>query len=147
MTKPRKKYKHDPGRKYEHPALKRAEAAGLERWRVKHFELMDSYQEGEPRAQMIVTLADVIAPAIKSMEGWADPDDVGSVMVEAMDALMRMAKDGYRWDTSAVPLIKEATSCAIQITNGMPVSQIAKAVFWARQITAKTAREVAEVVA
>ena len=54
---------------------------------------------------------------------------------------MRMAKDGYRWDTSAVPLIKEATSCAIQITNGMPVSQIAKAVFWARQITAKTAAD------
>lgn len=143
MTKPRKKYRHDPGRKWEHPMLKKAEAAGLERWRVKHFELMDSYQEGEIRAQMIVTLADVIAPAIKSMEGWADPDDVGGVMVEAMDALMRMAKDGYRWAAEAVPLLKEATAYALQITNGMPVSEIAKAVFWARRVSAKAALEVA----
>ena len=135
MAKPRKKYRPDPGRKWEHPLCKQAEAAGLERWKVKHFQMMDGYKDGEEVQRMLVTLADVIAPAIKSMEGWDDPDDIGGVMSDAMDRLLAMARNGYRWDSSHLAEIKNAVSCAIQVTNGMPVIETAKAVHWARQVT------------
>lgn len=135
MSKPRKKYRHDPGKKWEHPLCKQAEAAGLEKWKVKHFQMIDAYRDGEEVQRMLVTLADVIAPAIKSMEGWDDPDDIGGVMAQAMDSLLAMARNGYRWDVSQTALIKDAVSCAVQVTNGMPVLQIAKAVHWARQVT------------
>lgn len=135
MSKPRKKYRHDLGKKWEHPLCKQAEAAGLEKWKVKHFQMIDAYRDGEEVQRMLVTLADVIAPAIKSMEGWDDPDDIGGVMSEAMDSLLAMARNGYRWDTSQTALIKDAVSCAVQVTNGMPVLEIAKAVHWARQVT------------
>lgn len=137
MKKPRKKYRHDPGKKWEHPLCKKAEAAGLERWKVKHFEMIDGYRDGEEVRQMIVTLSDVITPAIKSMEGWEDPDDIGGVMVEAIGGLLAMSRNGYRWDVSQTSLIKDAVNCAIQVTNGMPVLHIAKAVHWSRQLAHK----------
>lgn len=143
MTKPRKKYKHNPGKKWDNPLCKQAEAAGLERWRIKHMAMLESYEQGQAVPQMLVTLADVIAPAIKSMEGWDDPDDIGGVMCDAMDAILNMSQDGYRWDKGALPLLKDAIGCAVQVTNGMPVIEIAKAVHWARQVNARVAAEVA----
>lgn len=140
MKRPRKKYRHDPGKKWENPLCRQAEAAGMRRWQEKHFAMMDEYADGTEQAAMLVTLADVIAPAIKSMEGWDDPDNIGDVMCDAMDVLGQLAQDGFKWRASAMPLLKEATTIALQVTNGMPVVEIARACAWARQIDLKTRR-------
>ena len=142
MSKPRKKkYVHDAGRKWENPLCKKAEAAGLERWKVKHFEMMDEQAHGTPWPEMVSTLADVICPAIKSIEGWEDPDNIGDVMVAGMEVLANMAKDGYRWDATKRHILKDAVECAVQITNGMPVAHLAKAVHWARKFAANALKE------
>lgn len=141
MKKHRKKYRHDPGRKLEHPMLKKVEAANLERWRVEHVKMMDEQAHGTPWPDMIKTLADVICPAIKSMEGYEDPDNIGDVMVRGMEVLADMAKDGYRWDARQRNVLKEAVGYAVQVTNGMPVTHLAKAVFWSRQVAATALKE------
>lgn len=142
MKRPRKKYRHDPGKKWENPILRQAEAAGMRRWQDKHFAMMDAYENGTRQDAMIVTLSDIIVPAMKSMEGWADPDSIGDVMEEAMQTLQAMAQDGFQWHACAVPLLKEATAIALQVTNGMPVVEIARACAWARAVGAKAERDV-----
>ena len=72
--KRRKKYRHDPGKKWENPLCRQAEAAGMRRWQDKHFAMMDVYENGTRHDAMIVTLSDIIVPAMKAMEGWDDPD-------------------------------------------------------------------------
>lgn len=142
MKRPRKKYRHDPGKKWENPLCRQAEAAGMQRWQDKHFAMMDAYEDGTRQDAMIVVLSDIIVPAMKAMEGWQDPDGVGDVMEEAMQALQGMAQDGFKWHACAVPLLKEATAIALQVTNGMPVVEIARACAWARAVSAKAERDV-----
>lgn len=139
--KSRKKYKPDPTRKLENKVLKAIEAANLEKWRKTHFAMMDGYTQGQQCPHMLTALADVIVTAVKSMEGWDDPDNIGDVLVDAMDALRVMAEHGFRWDVQAMPLLKEATGYALQITNGMPVMEIAKAAHWTRQVQRQIAEE------
>lgn len=140
--KRRKKYRHDPGKKWENPILRQAEAAGMKRWKETHFAMMDAYEEGSRQEPMIVTLSDIIVPVMKAMEGWDDPDGVGDVLTDAMDALRAMAEDRMSWHASAVPLLKRAVSEALQVTNGMPVSTIAESTAWMRAIAAKAERDV-----
>lgn len=137
----RKKYRPDPSRKLENRFLRATEAANLEKWRKAHFLMMDGYTAGQQCPHMLTALADVIVTAVKSMEGWDDPDDIGDVLVDAMDAIRVMSEQGFRWDVQAMPLLKEATGYALQITNGMPVMEIAKAAHWARQVQRQIAEE------
>ena len=139
--KPRKKYRPDPSRKLENRFLRATEAANLEKWRKVHFQMMDGYQAGQHCDHMLKALADVIATAAKSMEGWDDPDDIGDVLVDAMDAIRIMAERGFAWNPEAMPLLKEATGYALQITNGMPVMEIARATHWTRQVQRQVLEE------
>lgn len=134
--KPRKKYRHDPGRKYDNPLLRRVEANTLERWRVEHFKIIDGKQQGEDSRRLIEVLAEVIAPAIKSIEGFDDPDGVGDVMADAMMALAAMVNASNGWDVGQNDLIKEAIGYAIQVTNGVPVATLARCVLWTRSVAA-----------
>lgn len=140
--KRRKKYRHDPGKKWDNPILRQAEAAGMKRWKETHFAMMDAYENGSQQEPMIVTLSDIIVPVMKAMEGWSDPDGVGDVLADAMDALRAMAEDRMSWRASAVPLLKRAVSEALQVTNGMPVTTIAESTAWMRAIAAKAERDV-----
>lgn len=142
MKRPRKKYRHDPGKKWENPILRQAEAAGMKRWKETHFAMMDAYENGSQQEPMIVTLSDIIVPVMKAMEGWQDPDGVGDVLADAMDALRTMAEDRMSWNAGAVPLLKRAVSEALQVTNGMPVTTIAESTAWMRAIAAKAERDV-----
>lgn len=142
MKRPRKKYHHDPGKKWENPLCRQAEAAGMKRWKETHFAMMDSYESGTRQEPMIVTLSDIIVPVMKAMEGWQDPDGVGDVLTDAMDALRAMAEDRMSWNAGAVPLLKRAVSEALQVTNGMPVTTIAESTAWMRAIAAKAERDV-----
>ena len=142
MKRPRKKYRHDPGKKWENPILRQAEAAGMKRWKETHFAMMDAYEEGSRQEPMIVTLSDIIVPVMKAMEGWQDPDGVGDVLTDAMDALRAMAEDRMSWNAGAVPLLKRAVSEALQVTNGMPVTTIAESTAWMCAIAAKAERDV-----
>lgn len=142
MKRPRKKYRHDPGKKWENPILRQAEAAGMNRWKETHFAMMDGYENGSQQEPMIVTLSDIIVPVMKAMEGWDDPDGVGDVLADAMDALRAMAEDQMSWHACAVPLLKRAVSEALQVTNGMPVTTIAESTAWMRAIAAKAERDV-----
>lgn len=134
MSKPRKRYRHDPGKKYEHPLLRKAEAAGLAKWRSEHFAMMDSYEDCSVQKHMIVTLADTIAVAFKSMQDWDDPDQVGLVMAEAIGALAEMGEAGFTWRAADVPILKDAVNIATQVINGMPVLETAKAQAWAKTV-------------
>lgn len=118
MKRPRKKYRYDPGKKWENPLCRQAEAAGLAKWRDRHFAMMDSYEEGSMQRDMIVTLADTIMVAYQTMDGWDDPDSLAQVM---KDALGELATMHGCWRKSAEPLVKEAVNIAIQVLNGMPV--------------------------
>lgn len=118
MKRPRKKYRHDPGKKWENPLCRQAEAVGLAKWRDRHFAMMESYEDGSMQRDMIVTLADTIMVAYKTMEGWEDPDGLAKVMDDALQALAGM---GDTWRKSAEPLLREAVNIAIQVLNGMPV--------------------------
>ena len=69
-------------------------------------------------------------------------DSIGDVMEEAMQTLQAMAQDGFQSHACAVPLLKEATAIALQVTNGMPVVEIARACAWARAVGAKAERDV-----
>lgn len=118
MKRPRKKYRHDPGKKWENPLCRQAEAVGLAKWRDKHFAMMEIYEDGSMQRDMIVTLADTIMVAYKTMEGWEDPDGLAQVMADAIQALADMNQN---WRKSAEPLLREAVNISIQVLNGMPV--------------------------
>lgn len=132
--KKRKKYRHDPGKKWEHPLLRQAEASGLAKWRDKHFAMMDEYKDGSRQDAMIQTLADTIAVAFKTMEDWDDPDQIGLILAESLGALAEMGDAGFAWRKADEPLLKEAVNIAIQVLNGMPVIHTAKAQAWARAV-------------
>ena len=140
MTKRRSIYKHDSARKYENPVLRALEAANLKRWKAQHFAMMDSYADGSEQMDMACILADCLATPLMALEnGWTVEDGLDDIMHRALAVLKAMSEDGFRWRTDQVPLLKEAVSIALDITNAMPVRDIAEASMKARAVRAGVA--------
>lgn len=140
MTKRRKPHKRDAARKWENPLLKAIEADGLRRWKAQHFAMMDSYADGSEQMDMACILADCLATPLMALEdGWTVEDGLDDVMHRALAVLTAIAEDGFRWRADQVPLLKEAVSIALDITNVMPVRDIADATLKARAVRAGVA--------
>ena len=107
------------------PIAKAIERKCLSDWMASHFEMLDKMPNGCDCELMAATLNDVIKPAIKTLEGWDDPDNTMSVMSRGAKALDSMGKS---WCASQIDVVKAAVSEAIQITCGMDPVHLAKAV-------------------
>lgn len=130
----RKAYKHDPGRKLEHPSLRSVERKNLEKWKSAHFKMIDEFEDGQDCEKMIKILDEVLTTPLKAIEGWSDPDDIGGDICESLVYLNRMACNGYKWDKSKAEQIKAATSDALFLTNQLPIKDIALAAHWTREL-------------
>lgn len=135
MTKRRKPHKRDAARKWENPVLRALEAANLKRWKALHFAMMDAYTDGSVQQDMACILADCIATPLMALEdGWTVEDGLDEVMHRALAVLTSIAEDGFRWRASEVPLLKDAVDIALDVTNAMPVRDIANAQAVARVV-------------
>ena len=128
MSKPRKKYRpdHSTHNKLDNPVAKAIERDKLLRWEKATFNYLSSLNDGQPCQQAMEQILQMICPAMKSIEGWDDPDGVGDVLVAAVEAAADAINDGG-WSTLALPIIMAGVKEACRLTNVMPVFNIAVA--------------------
>ena len=91
---------------------------------------------GEEAPSLMMGVAEAIAIAAKSIEGWDDPDEIGSVLVEAMDAVKYMSGKQFAWEPGACDVICEAFDAAMQILSWQDPREKVKAWVWAQNIVA-----------
>jgi hypothetical protein len=130
MSKPKKprgkKYRkdHSVHNKLDNPVAKAVERDKLNRWEKATFNYLSSLNDGQPCKEPMEQILQMICPAMKSIEGWDDPDGVGDVLVAAVEVAADVINDGG-WSTPALPIIMAGVKEACRLTNVMPVFNIA----------------------
>lgn len=117
------------------PVARSIERARLRKWLTAMTTELYLMAEGEPCGPFLKSSAEAIGSAIKAIEGFDDPADVGGLMVDAMGDLARMANAGRAWQTSAAERVAEALDCAVQILCEVDARTKLLAWQWARQFT------------
>lgn len=126
MSKTRKQYRpgHSTHNKLDNPVAKAVERETLNRWEKATFKHLSSLHDGQECRAAMEQVLQMICPAMKSIEGWDDPDGVGDVLVAAVEAAADVINAGG-WDAALLPTIMAGVKDACRLTNSMPVFNIA----------------------
>ncbi len=121
-------------------------ARAIERRRLHQYFTASSIEmlstpHGKESSSLICGVAEALAIAIKTTEGWSDPEDVCGALIGAMDLALKMSKDGYRWNAEYAHDLVEALDYAIQIISGATPAEKMQAWAWAQQVNRKAAAE------
>lgn len=117
------------------PVARAIERQRLKQWQTAITSEVYLREEGDDCGALLKSAAEAIGSAIKAIEGFDDPHDVGGLMVDAMGDLARMANDGRKWRTETADRLAEALDCAVQILGESDPSTKLKAWKWAQQFT------------
>lgn len=117
------------------PVARAIERRRLQSWLTAVTAEVYLREEGDECGALLKTTAEAIGSAIKAIEGFDDPADVGGLMVDAMGDLARMANAGRKWQTSCAERLAEALDCAVQILCESDARTKLRAWQWARQFT------------
>ena len=90
--------------------------------------------DGEHIPSQMHGLAETLAIAIRSIEGWDDPDDIGGLMVDGIDTVRQMAEAGFLWRVQHAELVTQALDAAVQILCAQDPAEKLKAWAWAQGI-------------
>lgn len=118
-----------------HPIARAANRARMERWLTRHVEAIEALATGDDCAHLLPGMLDELAIAARTMVGWDDPDNIGDVILVAVDAIQAMANSGGRWDAAHTAAVKDALQCAVQVNCRMPITSVANAALWARKLS------------
>lgn len=127
------------------PVARAIERARIKRYVADTITEMRTLAHGESCPSMLQGVAEALAIAIKSIEGWDDPQDIGGEMCDAIDRIIPMTGDGHRWDAAACEPMCRALDAAGQILGGMDPRGKLRAWRWAQEVdmAARAAADVA----
>lgn len=123
----RKKYR--PGDRVpalDNPIAKALERRDTQRWIDEMGVYLSSLTPGQECKQAMEHILSFVCPAMKAIEGWDDPDQVGDVLVACVEAACNVINAGG-WMPEALEPIKAGIRDARLIIGGMPVVNIAAA--------------------
>lgn len=128
MSKPRKKYRprHQMLTTLDNPIATALERRDTQRWIGEMSSYLESLKDGQACRDAMEQVLGFVCPAMKSIEGWDDPDGVGDVLVAAVEAAADVINAGG-WLVSALDPIKAGIRDARLVIGAMPVANIAKA--------------------
>lgn len=123
-------------------------ARSIERARIKRYVSdtiteMRALKHGDDCASLLQGVAEALAIAIKSIEGWDDPQDIGGEMCDAIGEIIPMTGNGHKWDVAVCEKMCRALDAAGQILGGMDPRGKLKAWAWAQEIDIRARAEVA----
>lgn len=118
------------------PVARAIERKRMETYRVQCTAELRALQHGQVDRSLLMGVAEAIAIAAKSIEGWDDPDEIGTVLVEAMEAIKYISGKDFAWELGACDLICEAFDASMQILSGQDPREKLKAWVWAQNIVA-----------
>ena len=93
-----------------------------------------SLKDGEDCLVVLDSIAEALAIAIKSIDGWDDPDLLGDILSDAIDECSAMASNRGRWDERQARGLSDAFELAIKIIMGQDPNAKTAAWEWAQQI-------------
>ena len=125
------------------PVARAIERTKLRRYADQLAAELRAASEGAHMPSHLQGLAETLAIAIKSIEGWDDPDDIGGLMVDAIDAVRLMAEGGFLWRAERMQLVDQALDAAVQILCAQDPMAKLRAWSWAQGIEARVMRELA----
>lgn len=125
------------------PIARAIERRRLQQWFTATSLEMLSTPDGKESSALICGVAEALAIAIKTTEGWDDPEDVGGALIGAMDLALQMSQAGYRWQAQHAQTLCDALDLAIQLLCGMQPAEKLRAWAWAQQVNRKAAAEAA----
>ena len=119
------------------PVARSIEKARMRKWLLSIQTEMKLLQDGEPCRSLIACVTETLATAIKTLEGWNDPEALGDAMTDAIVACEYMAGLGYVWRAESSELLCDAVDYACQILAGMSPEDKRRAWAWAQAAKAK----------
>lgn len=72
--------------------------------------------------------------AVKTIEGWDDPQDIGTELVESIDVCADMVRDDSTWKEEHADRICAALDASIQILNAQDPRAKLRAWIWTEQV-------------
>ena len=116
-------------------------ARAIERTRLRKFKAetlaeIRALKTWDHAPSLLCGVAEAIAIAAKTIEGWDDPDAIGDVLVDAINAIREMSEAGFVWREKHQALVCEAFDAAMQIIDGQDPRAKVKAWQWSQQIIA-----------
>ena len=117
------------------PVARSIERQRLAKWFQTNTTELLLLDQGEECGSIVRASAEAIGCAIKSIEGFDDPEDVGGFLVDALADLTRIAQGGFKWDKTHAARVSEALDMAVQILTASDARTKLKAWAWAQRIT------------
>lgn len=94
---------------------------------------MRSMQDGALCSGLVKGVGQSVGMAMKTIEGWDDPDSVGDALEAAQRAMISMHNadaDEFFWRSEHTALMCDAIDCATQVLAGMPAEANIRAKLW-----------------
>lgn len=107
------------------PIAKAKERHDMQRWISEMRAFLGAAKAGEPCREAMEQVLQFICPAMKSIEGWDDPQGVGDVLCDAVSIAADVINDNG-WKPESLPLIVAGLNEAAQIINQMPADYMAR---------------------
>ena len=145
-TKPRKAYRPRP--RNELVSNSRVSMA-IDRTRIHRSKVaalieMEMLNDWEHCPSLLQGAAEAIAMAIKTLEGKDDINDLGDVMLDALDAIVDLSNRGHIWRKGkAANAITLGFDVACQILAGMPPEEKLRAWVWTQSVDLRIRSEIA----
>lgn len=126
------------------PVSRAIERAALNRHRISTLAEMRAMPDWAHCPSLLQGVAEAIACAIKTIEGFDDPDSLGDAMVDAMDVITDLAAQGQIWRTGKpADALINAFDIACLVLAGMPPEEKLKAWAWAQRVESVASLEAA----
>jgi hypothetical protein len=127
------------------PVARSIERKRMHQWAVQVSLEMMALEDGTRCDSILVGVAEAVAIALKTIEGWDDPQGIGLDLIKAMAALQSMAEGGYLWRVADCEQMCAAADYSVQILSGMEPAEKMKAWAWAQKINRRAQAEAAHV--
>lgn len=89
---------------------------------------------GEHCPSLLRACVEALSISVKTIQGWDDPQDIGSELVEAIDTCADMVRNNSTWDEAHAGKIADALDAAIQILNAQDPRAKVRAWMWTEQV-------------
>lgn len=135
MAKPRKKYKHDPLRKYDSPFIRKADSESNLRIAAAMKENIEDAKDGSSQAPLIGAIVELLEGVLIALQGWTVDQDVIDSIAQGMGACTKMDEAGGVWSSESAAAICSAVDDAIAVMNQLPMRGASRGFIGARMLT------------
>lgn len=134
MAKPRKKYRHDPMRKYDNRWLRKADSTENLRIAAAMKENIEDAQNGADMTPLIGAVIELLEGVLIALKDWHVDQEVIDCIALGMGACLEMQANAGAWDCKAVPKLCQAVDDAIAVMNQLPMRDASRGFIRARML-------------